>query len=68
MAQERLWVRAESNFIRVLPGDADQNVTALLAGKLYFNPDTMCSHHHEEGHNCGNHSCGEEKHGCAGNQ
>ena len=49
-------------------GDADQNVTALLAGKLYFNPDTMCSHHHEEGHNCGNHSCGEEKHGCAGNQ
>ena len=24
-------------------------------------------HHHEEGHSCGEHKCGEDKHGCAGN-
>ena len=48
-------------------GDADESVAALLAGNLQFDPDTMCSHHHEEGHTCGNHTCGEDKHGCAGN-
>lgn len=49
-------------------GEADASVEALLAGTLAYNPDTMCSHHHHaEGHDCGNHSCGEDKHGCAGN-
>lgn len=53
-------------------GSADASVEALLAGKLVFDPDTMCSHHHEDGHGCGehacgSHSCGEDKHGCAGN-
>ena len=53
-------------------GDADESVKALLAGKLDFNPDTVCSHHHhEEGHSCGEHGeghgCGEDKHGCGGN-
>lgn len=49
-------------------GDADANVEALLNGKLDYNPDTMCSHHHHaEGHDCGSHSCQENKHGCAGN-
>lgn len=49
-------------------GDADASVEALLEGTLAYNPDTMCSHHHHaEGHDCGSHSCGEDKHGCAGN-
>ena len=48
-------------------GDADSKVSDLLAGKLAFDPDTQCSHHHGEDHNCGNHTCGEDKHGCAGN-
>ena len=31
-------------------------------------PDTVCAHHHHEGgHDCGSHSCGEDKHGCVGN-
>ena len=34
-------------------GSADQAVTDLLAGKLTFNPDVMCSHHGEHhGHDC----------------
>ena len=60
---------AEEN-IELYPGaagDADASVEALLKGVLAYNPDVMCSHHHGEGHNCGNHSCGEDKHGCAGN-
>ncbi len=48
-------------------GDADESVAALLAGSLQFDPNVMCSHHHEEGHTCGSHTCGEDKHGCAGN-
>lgn len=32
-----------------------------------YDPDTMCSHHHDGEHNCHSHSCGEDKHGCAGN-
>ena len=44
-------------------GDADAAVEALLAGKLDFNPDVQCSHHHhEEGHACGDHGCG--SHSC----
>ena len=39
-------------------GDADACVTALLAGNLSYDPDTVCSHHHEAGQDCGHH--GEE--------
>lgn len=48
-------------------GDADQAAADLLAGRLEYDPDTMCSHHHDGEHNCHSHSCGEDKHGCAGN-
>lgn len=49
-------------------GNADEAVRALLNGSLMFNPDTVCAHHHHgEGHDCGSHNCGEDKHGCAGN-
>ena len=48
-------------------GDADKQIADLLAGQLAFDPDTQCSHHHGEDHNCGSHSCGEDKNGCAGN-
>lgn len=44
-------------------GDADKAVEALLKGTLDYNPDTMCSHHHEgEGH----HSCHGSGHTCGG--
>ncbi len=33
-------------------GDADDAVTALLAGELNWNPCASCSHH-GEGHSCG---------------
>ena len=47
-------------------GEADAAVEALLAGKLAFDPNAECGHHHhhEEGHDCGSHNCGE--HGCGG--
>lgn len=49
-------------------GNADESVKAFLAGELRYDPDTTCSHHHqEEGHDCGSHSCGEDKQGCPGN-
>ena len=49
-------------------GSADAAVNSLLNGTLLYNPDTVCAHHHhEDGHDCGSHSCGEDKHGCAGN-
>ena len=49
-------------------GNADEAVKALLEGKLSYNPDVHCNHHaHDHGHDCGSHSCGEDKHGCAGN-
>ena len=53
-------------------GSADQAVAALLNGNLNFDPNTMCSHHHEGDHDCGsheghNHHCGEDKQGCCGN-
>ena len=56
--------------IRLFPGvigDADQAVSALLAGRLEFDPDTVCSHHHEGEHNCHSHSCSQDKQGCGGN-
>ena len=43
-------------------GDADESVKALLGGTLAFDPNTMCNHHHD-----GAHQCGEHKHGCGGN-
>lgn len=53
-------------------GNADENVRAFLAGKLAYDPDTMCSHHgeghtcgsHEEGHSCGQHEGGHCGNGC----
>lgn len=49
-------------------GNADESVKAFLAGELRYDPDTTCSHHHHgEGHDCGSHSCGEDKQGCPGN-
>ena len=56
--------------IRLYPGvtgGADESVATLLAGSLSYDPDTQCSHHHEEGHTCHSGSCGEDKHGCTGN-
>ena len=55
--------------IRLYPGvtgGADESVAALLAGSLSYDPDTQCSHHHEEGHTCHYGSCGEDKHGGTG--
>ena len=49
-------------------GGADEAVAALLAGSLSYDPDTQCAHHHEEDHQCRSGSCGEDKHGCSGNQ
>ena len=46
--------------IRLYPGvtgEADQAAAALLSGTLAYDPDTSCAHH-EEGHSCGEHSCG----------
>lgn len=62
--------------IELLPGvsgDADAAVEAYAQGKLNFNPDATCSHHHGEEHNCGDHDhhcgghCGHDHHGCGGN-
>ncbi len=49
-------------------GNADVQVESFLGGKLNYNPDTVCAHHHgqEEGHDCGGHShssCGSSGHG-----
>lgn len=45
-------------------GKADDAVSALLAGKLEYNPEVECNHHNHEGeeHTCGEHGCGE--HSC----
>ena len=48
---------------------ADDAVKAYLAGNLNFNPNVQCNHHgHEHGHSCGEHHCGEDKHGCPGHE
>ena len=41
-------------------GAADACVAALIGNTLLYNPDTVCTHHHDhgEGHSCGGHSCG----------
>ena len=44
-------------------GDADQSVSALLNHTLQFNPSIVCHHHHHEpGHDCASHHCGEHNH------
>lgn len=65
-------VALEQMGIQLLPGvagNADEAIKALIAGTLEYNPDTVCNHHHEEGHECGHegHECGhghEEGHEC----
>lgn len=48
-------------------GDADDAVQSILDGNLEYNPDVKCTHHEHE-HSCHSRSCGEDKHGCSGNQ
>jgi len=39
-------------------GSCDEAVTAFLDGKLDYDPNAVCNHHHHsEGHDCGSHSC-----------
>lgn len=45
-------------------GSADEAVSALLAGNLKFEQNIRCEHHEHHGEG---HSCGEDRHGCAGN-
>ena len=47
-------------------GSADEAVNAYLADGLNYNPNVQCSHHSHD-HSCGEHHCGEDKHGCSGN-
>ena len=48
-------------------GDADGQVEALLAGRLSYDPDTVCAHHdHGEGHDCGHHHDHDCGHGSCG--
>ena len=47
-------------------GNADKAIEAYLKGNLDYNPEVHCTTH-EHGHSCGEHHCGEEKHGCSGN-
>lgn len=63
---------ADINVFPGVTGDADGAVQALLNGKLEYNANFRCAHHHHgEEHDCaehcGGHSCGEDKHGCSGN-
>ena len=43
-------------------GNADKSVDDYLAGKLNYDPEKVCNHHHEDGHDCG-----EDHQGCGGN-
>ena len=43
-------------------GNSDEVVNEFLNGKLQYNSNIECSHHHEGEHNCGNNGCGE--HSC----
>lgn len=46
-------------------GAADEQVRALMEGRLAYDPDTVCSHHHgEHGHDCGSHGDHECGHHC----
>ncbi len=45
-------------FFAGVQGDADNAVHDFLAGKLAYNPNEMCNHHHEhEGGDCGHGDC-----------
>lgn len=56
---------AEIKVFGGVTGSADQAVADYLAQKLAYTPDAGCSHHGQE-HACGEHSCHEDRHGCAG--
>ena len=43
-------------------GNAEEAIQSFLGDRLDFNPNVVCSHHHE-----GEHSCGEDKHRCGEN-
>ena len=58
---------AEIQLCGGVTGGTDEAVTAYLAGKLNYDENVHCSHHEQE-HSCGEHHCGEDKHGCAGNK
>lgn len=50
-----------------ISGNADEAVSAFIAGTLDYNPNVHCDHHDHGGeHDCGAHSCGDEAHDCAG--
>ncbi len=55
----------EIEFYPGVSGEADEAVSAFLAGSLSYDPDTVCSHHHGEGHTCKGHG---EGHGCGGHE
>ena len=47
-------------------GDADKAVEAFLENALEYNPEAKCDHHdheHTDGHTCGEHGCGGNRHG-----
>lgn len=46
-------------------GDADEAIHAYLSGNLQFQSNVQCNHH-QHAHACGQHPCGENKHGCTG--
>lgn len=46
-------------------GNADRAAEEFIAGKLAYQPDVKCDHHHGKDHVCGDHGCGGEHH-CGG--
>ena len=53
-------------FFGGVTGPADEAAKAYTEGKLSFDPEVHCDHHHhEEGHSCGGHHHG-EGHSCGG--
>ena len=38
-------------------GDADRSIEEFLNNNLNYNANVACSHHHDEEHSCGEHSC-----------
>lgn len=49
-----------------ISGNADQAVDDFVSGKISYNPNVQCTEHENE-HSFGEHTCGEDKHGCPGN-
>ncbi|MDD6707793.1 MAG: DUF134 domain-containing protein [Eubacterium pyruvativorans] len=55
-------------FFGGVTGPADEAAKAYTEGKLSFDPEVHCDHHHhEEGHSCGGHHHG-EGHSCGGHR